>query len=179
MTHPCARGPGLELSQPGTIESWKAPDGPPALGFFEAESNRLISINTCPILSPRLNALLAVMGNEPWVSSLANAREVELLADDRDEKVMLTLAGNWNAQEAEALAHLCLAHLEGVATVVVAQDARVRMFGEPHLVYRVGEFAYRLSPTAFFQSARFLLSEIVTVSDGGRYRAVRLTFLPA
>jgi 23S rRNA (uracil1939-C5)-methyltransferase len=37
----------------------------------------------------------------------------------------------------------------------------VRVFGEPHLTYRVGEFTYRISPTAFFQSARFLLPEFV------------------
>ena len=91
----------------------KSPDGAPALGFFEAESNRLVPIDACPILSPRLNALLAVLRSEPWISALANGREVELLADDRDEKVMLTLAGNWNAQEAETLAHKCLAELDG------------------------------------------------------------------
>ena len=156
----------MELSQPGAIESWSAAGGVPALGFFEAESNRLIPIDACPILSPRLNALVAVLRSEPWINALANGREVELLADDRDEKVMLTLAGGWNAQEAEALAHKCLAELAGVAAVAVIQDASVRVFGEPHLTYHVGDFAYRVSPTAFFQSARFLLSELVTAVTG-------------
>lgn len=117
---------------------------------------------------------------------MANGREVELLADDRDERVMLTLVGSWNVQEAETVAAKCLAELPGVATVTVIQDARVRVFGEPHLTYRVGECAYQISPTSFFQSARFLLPELVTTvageSSGGvaidLYAGVGLFTLP-
>ncbi|HMD84524.1 MAG TPA: class I SAM-dependent RNA methyltransferase [Terriglobia bacterium] len=158
---PAHSGPAWNYRTQAQLKVGKPADGAPALGFFEAQSNRLIPIDACPILSPRLNALLAVLRSEPWINALANGREVELLADDRDEKVMLTLAGGWNAQEAETLARKCLAELAGVATVAVVQDASVRVFGDPHLTYRVGEFAYRISPTAFFQSSRSLLPELV------------------
>ena len=163
---PAHAGPAWNYRNHAQLKVETAPDGAQALGFFAAESNRLIPIDACPILSPRLNALLAVLSVDPWISELANCRELELLADDRDEKVMLTLAGNPNAQETETLAHKCLAELVGVATVAVAQDAIVRVFGEPHLIYRVGEFAYRVSPAAFFQSSRFLLSELVAAVAG-------------
>ena len=159
---PAHSGPAWNYRNQAQLKVGKPSDGAPALGFFEAESNRLIPIDACPILSPRLNALLAVLRSEPWINELASGREVELLADDRDEKVMLTLAGRWNAQETETLARKCLAELAGVATVAVVQDASVRVFGEPHFIYRVGEFTYRISPTAFFQSSRFLLPELVT-----------------
>ena len=171
---PAHAGPAWNYRNQAQLKVGHAPDGALALGFFAAESNQLTAIDACPILSPRLNGLLAVLRNEPWISELANCREVELLADDRDEKVMLTLAGNWNAQEAETLAQKCLAELAGVATVAVAQDASVRVFGEPHLTYRVGEFAYRLSPAAFFQSSRFLLSELVTVVAGNESGAMAI-----
>jgi 23S rRNA (uracil1939-C5)-methyltransferase len=75
---------------------------------------------------------------------------------------MLTLAGSWNAEEAETLAQKCLTELAGVSTVAFTQDAGVRVWGESYLSYRVGDFAYRIGPTAFFQSARFLLPELVT-----------------
>ncbi len=163
---PAHSGPAWNYRNQAQLKVGKAPDGALALGFFEAESNRLIPIDACPILSPRLNALLAVLRSEPWISAVANGREVELLADDRDEKVMLTLAGSWNAQEAETLARKCLAELAGVAAVAVTQDASVRVFGEPHLTYCVGEFAYRISPTSFFQNARFLLSNLVAAVTG-------------
>jgi 23S rRNA (uracil1939-C5)-methyltransferase len=159
---PAHSGPAWNYRNQAQLKIGKPPDGAAAMGFFAAESNRLIPIDACPILSPRLNTILAVLRSEFWISTLANGREVDLLADDRDEKVMLTLAGSWNAHEAETLARKCLAELAGVATVAVVQDANVRVFGEPYLTYCVGEFAYRVSPTAFFQSARFLLPELVT-----------------
>jgi 23S rRNA (uracil1939-C5)-methyltransferase len=183
---PAHSGPAWNYRNQAQLKVGKPPDGAPALGFFEAESNHLIPIDACPILSPRLNALLAVLRSEPWIGALAKGQGVELLADDRDANVMLTLAGSWNAQEAETLAHKCLAELAGVTTIAVAQDASVRVFGEPHLTYGVGEFAYRISPTAFFQSARFLLSELVAAVRGeesGRvaidlYAGVGLLTLP-
>jgi 23S rRNA (uracil1939-C5)-methyltransferase len=183
---PAHSGPAWNYRNQAQLKIGKSADGATALGFFEAESNRLVPIDACPILSPRLTALLAVLGSEPWISELANGREAELLADDRDEKVMLTLAGSWNEEEAETLAHKCLAELAGVSTVAFTQDGGVRIFGESHLTYRVGDFAYRVGPTAFFQSARFLLPELVaavTAEESGAmaidlYAGVGLFTLP-
>jgi 23S rRNA (uracil1939-C5)-methyltransferase len=105
---------------------------------------------------------LSVLRSEPWISELAPGTELELIADDQDQKVMLTLTGSWLEDEAEALAGKLLAELDGVSTVAIARDESLKIFGEPNLTFRVGEFAYRLGPTAFFQSARFLLPEFVT-----------------
>ena len=171
---PAHTGPPWNYRNQAQLKVGRAPDGTPALGFYEAESNRLVAVHACPILSPRLNALLAVLRSEPWISTLAAGREVEILADDRDENVMLTLAGNWNPQEAETLARNCLAELKDVTTVAIARDSRVKVFGEPHINYRVGEFTYRVSPTAFFQSARFLLSELVTAVTGSESGGVAI-----
>lgn len=156
---------------------WQS-DGAPGLGFFEAESNRLVSIDACPILSPRLNALLKVFRDEPWINELANAREVELLADDHDEKIMLTLAGNWNMREAQALAHKCLSELGGVSTVAFKKETSVQVYGEPYLTYHVEEFAYRVSPTSFFQSARFLLHALVAAVAGLGFSPADASSLP-
>jgi 23S rRNA (uracil1939-C5)-methyltransferase len=164
---PAHSGSAWNYRNQAQLKVGTASDGSPALGFFEAESNRLVPIDACPILSPRLNALLAILRNEPWISELAIAQEVELLSDDRDERVMLTLIGNWSAQKAESLGNKCLAELNGVTTVAIAQDSNVKVFGAPHLTYRVEEFEYRISPTAFFQSARFLLPELVTAITAG------------
>jgi len=158
---PTHSGPAWNYRNHAQLKIGKPPEGAPGLGFYEAESNRLIDIDACPILSPRLNELLKVLRAEPWISELANGREVELVVDDRDEKIMMTLAGSWDAEEAETLAQKCLAELAGVATVAFTQDVGVRVFGESYLSYRVGDFAYRIGPTAFFQSARFLLPEFV------------------
>lgn len=154
-------GPEWNYRNQAQLKIGRQADGTLALGFFAAESNTLVPIDACPILSPRLNALLAVLRVPPWIDALAQGRELDLLADDRDEKVMLTLGGSWDQQSAEALAQKCLAELGGVATLAFAQNEKVQVFGEPRFTYRVGEFAYRVSPTAFFQSARFMLPELV------------------
>lgn len=161
---PVHAGPAWNYRNQAQLKVGRAADGAAALGFFAAESNRLVSIDACPILSPRLNMLLGVLRSESWAAALSKCREIELMADDCDEKVMLTLAGNWPAGEAKTLAARCLAELAGVSTVAVARPAGLQVLGAPHLTYRVGEFSYRVSPTSFFQSARFLLPEFVAAA---------------
>ena len=139
----------------------RQPDGRIKLGFFEAESHRLFLIDTCLILSPRLNALLKTLREPEWSNRLGECEEVEMLADDRDEQVMLTLRGRLKPKEAEALAADCLDRLPGAATVAVEQGRNWRVFGEPALRYSVGEFQYQVSPGSFFQASRFLLPELV------------------
>lgn len=166
---PAHTGPEWNYRNQAQFKIGQSPDGLATLGFFEAESNRLVEIDACPILSPTLNALLAVLRTEPWTRALAGGKELALLADDRDEKVMLTLAGTWNAQEEETLAGRSLGELGQVRTVAFVRNDRhdgARVFGEPHLSYRVGEFTYQISPTAFFQNARFLLPDVVESVTG-------------
>ena len=171
---PVRSGPAWSYRNQAQLKVGRAEDGSPGLGFFAAESNRLTAIDTCAILSPRLNALLAELRCDPWMCALARCQEIELLADDHDENVLLTLRGNWAEQEFESLANKLLAELAGVVTVAVPRGPGVRTFGEPHLTYRVGECAYRVSPTAFFQSSRFLLPDLVTSVISGASGAVAI-----
>lgn len=171
---PVHAGPAWNYRNQAQLQAGRSEDGSPALGFFAAESNRLIPIDSCPILSPRLNALLAELRSQPWPEALGNCREVELLADDRDEKVMVTLRGAWKAPEPEALAQRCLAELAGVVTVAIEAGAGLEVFGEPHLNHRVGDWTYQVSPTAFFQSQRFLLPEFVAAVVGEEAGAVAI-----
>jgi 23S rRNA (uracil1939-C5)-methyltransferase len=171
---PAHSGSAWNYRNQAQLKVSRAQDGSVELGFFEAESNRLISIDVCPIVSPRLNALLRELQGEAWAEPFANCREVEVLADDRDEKVILTLRGNCTEQEAEKLARQCLAELTGVVSVAIEQKSGLRVFGEPHITYRIGKWAYRISPTAFFQSSRFLLPEFVAAVGGRESGAVAL-----
>ncbi len=166
------KGPAWNYRNQAQFKIGKKPEGTPSLGFYEAGSNRLVSIDMCPILSPRLNALLAILQTEPWLGQIASCNELELLADHQDENVMLTLHGAW--PDDEGFAQNCLAELDGVSTVAFAREDRVKVFGAPHLTYRVGNSAYRVSPTAFFQSARFLLPEFVTAVTEGVSGAVAM-----
>jgi 23S rRNA (uracil1939-C5)-methyltransferase len=146
------------------------PDNRGALGFFEAESHRLVPVDACLILSPRLNAVLAELRRQGILSRLAGTHEIELLADDHDEQVMITLRGIFGSREIDILAQDLLASLPGVTTVAVQSTERgneLKVYGQPSLVYRVsigrvGDFGYRVSPGSFFQASRFLIPQLVS-----------------
>ncbi len=155
-------GPPWNYRNQAQLKVARQPDARVALGFYEAESHRLFPVDACLILSPHLNVILGELQREEWSDRLAGCREIELLADDRDEGVMLTLRGSLERQEGDALAQDCLARLPGVASVAIEGGREFQVFGEPALVYTVGEFRYRISPGSFFQASRFLLPELVT-----------------
>jgi len=73
---PAHSGPAWNYRNQAQLKVRKGPDGSTALGFFEAESNRLIPIDACPILSPCLNTLLGMLRSAPWISALAQGHEV-------------------------------------------------------------------------------------------------------
>lgn len=148
-------------------------DGKVGLGFFEAESHRLFPIDDCMIISPRLNAILHELRGSDWSEPLAAFSEIELLADDRDEVVRMTLRGGIDASRAldeqgSRLAEKCLELLPGVTSVAIERGRTFRVFGKPALSYAVGDFRYQVSHGAFFQASRFLLPGLVTaVASGG------------
>jgi len=150
----------------------RQPDGQVALGFFEAESHRLFPVDVCLILSPGLNALLAQLRHAEWSARLAGCREIELLADHRDECVAITLRGSLSLTEGEATARDMLSRLSGVVSVALESQGKLQVFGEPTLEYAVGDFRYRVSPGSFFQASRFLLPELVAAVTSAQPGAV-------
>ncbi len=146
-------------------------DGQVALGFFEAESHRLFPVDVCLILSPHLNVILGELRRREWSDGLAACQEIELLADNRDEEVLLILRGSFGRQEGEALAQQCLAQLPGVVSVGIERGRECQVFGKPTLTYSVGEFRYRITPGSFFQASRFLLPELVSAVVAPRFGA--------
>ncbi len=163
---PLHAGPAWNYRNQARLKVALGPDGRAALGFFETESHQLFPIDVCLILSPRLNAILGALLRPEWARRLAGCREIELLADDRDECVMVTLRGRLEPSEAEALAREALGELPGVVSVAVERGRDCAVFGQPTLAYRVGEFEYRVSPGSFFQASRFLLGELVAAVTG-------------
>jgi len=170
-------------------------EGGAVLGFFEAESHRLVPVRGCPIGSPLLNKIVAEISQPAWAGRLAGYEEIELLADDRDAEVLLTFHGL--AEGAAELAHDCLKLLPGVGGVAIqrrsarrppsessrrnrgpgwGQEERTEVFGKPRLGYQVGEFRYEISSGSFFQVSRYLLPEFVetVASDAGAKRGLAL-----
>ncbi|HEV2491988.1 MAG TPA: 23S rRNA (uracil(1939)-C(5))-methyltransferase RlmD [Terriglobia bacterium] len=149
-------------------------DGGVELGFFEAGSHRLLPVESCLIVSPRLNATLHELRGAEWSEHLAPFSEIELLADARDEEVSITLRAQPGGSRAlddpksEELGKRCLDLLPGVTSVGIERGRSLRVFGKPALTYAVGHFSYQVSHGSFFQASRFLLTELVrSVTSGG------------
>jgi len=139
----------------------RKPDGQVSIGFFEAESHRICPVDACLIISPLLNRTLAALRAPEMTARFSNCSEIVVLADDRDEKTLLTVMGNFTGGEAEELASNCLATLPGATTVACQLQSGWRVFGEPSFTYQVKGLKYRISPTAFFQTSRFLMPQLV------------------
>ena len=170
--------------------------GDGAIGFFAADSHRLIPIESCMIASPRLNEVLSGLRRPEWTARLAGCSEIELLVDDYDDEVLLTLRGGDFSEAAEKLAADCRASIPGVVGVILDPGRRppsghqrqsgralqsssagdVKAFGKPRLAYRVGDYRYEISAGSFFQASRFLLRDFAqaVASCDGTKREVAL-----
>ncbi|HEX5411450.1 MAG TPA: class I SAM-dependent RNA methyltransferase [Terriglobia bacterium] len=166
----------MEESESGEVE----------LGFFEGESHRLVPIDECLILSPRLNQVLEQLRRREWAARLHGCREVELQADEQDSQVRITFHGSPEAGDHESLAEDLIREFGGVVAVAFLDRGSAQLFGQGDFTYRVGEFGYQASPGVFFQSSRNLLAELlnaVTDVPGGElavdlYAGVGLFTLP-
>lgn len=132
-----------------------------ALGFFAGESHQLVPVDECLILSPRLNQVLRQLRQPQWLERLRGCREVDLLANDRDDRVRITLHGGPEAELLEGLATDVLRHVDDVVAVACHAGRTWQVLGDNNFTYQVGEFRYRLSAGAFFQSSRHLISGLV------------------
>jgi 23S rRNA (uracil1939-C5)-methyltransferase len=163
---PLHAGPAWNYRNQAQFKIGRQPDGRVALGFFEPQSHRVLPIDSCLILSPCLNSVLAELRRPEWAEGLADFREIELFADQRDEEVMLTLRGEAASVEGEQTGRGLLERIPGAVCVALAFSNQFRLLGKPALHCSVGGFNYRVSPGSFFQASRFLTLELVTSVTG-------------
>jgi len=163
---PLAAGPPWNYRNQAQIKVARQPGGQVQLGFFESQSHRVYPIDTCLIISPRLNAVLGELRRPEWAEGLASLREIDLVADDRDEEVMITLQGAAAGAEGEQVGRNLLERIPGAVCVALASKNQSRVLGKPALHYSVGGIRYRVSPGSFFQVSRFLMPELVASVTG-------------
>jgi 23S rRNA (uracil1939-C5)-methyltransferase len=163
---PSHAGPAWNYRNQAQFKIARQPGGRVELGFFEPQSHRVLPIDSCLILSPRLNSVLADLRQAEWAEGLADFWEIELFADERDEEVMITLRGEVASAEGEQVGRSLLERIPGAVCVALEFSNRFRLLGKLALHYSVGGFSYRVSPGSFFQASRFLTLELVTSVTG-------------
>ena len=133
------------------------------IGYFRAETSALVPIETCPILSPRLeetlNAIRALIAGAALPPSL---REVEAFADSTDQNTLLTLSFAQMPPAAANLAAAIRSAIPWAASVLfqTVSQSRMELSGPGHIEYEVNGYAFRVSHFSFFQVNRFLAGEM-------------------
>jgi 23S rRNA (uracil1939-C5)-methyltransferase len=163
---PVRAGPPWSYRNQAQFKLARQAGGQVEMGFFEPQSHRVFPVDSCLILSPRLNAVLGALRRPEWARGLAHFRQIELFADDRDEEVMLTLQGEAAGAEGEQMGQSLLERIPGAACVALEFNNRFRVLGKPALHYSVCGISYRVSPGSFFQASCFLTLELVAAVTG-------------
>jgi 23S rRNA (uracil1939-C5)-methyltransferase len=134
------------------------------IGYFEAGSVRLIAVDECTILSPRLaetlERLRALLGKSNILSAID---EIEAFADSSDEKVLLNLSAEKLTDSAESIAKALREAIPFVESILV-QDRKADAFelsGPGFLTYSAGGAKFRVGHLSFFQVNRFLVDALV------------------
>jgi 23S rRNA (uracil1939-C5)-methyltransferase len=146
-------------------------------GYRGRRSHVVIPIAECPIAAPLLvRAALAAgetVRERHWqmrpneISLFCNEDESALLAT-----VMTAHAAKSGSEEFASALMERIPELKGAELVVGERDGlpqrRVAEWGASSLLYRAGEFEYRVDHGAFFQVNRWLVDALVECVTGGR-----------
>jgi len=164
--------------------------GEAEIGYLEAGSQTLCSVDQCPILSPALeDTLQRVVGLLARHEIPATLLEVEAFADGDDERLLLSASfSNLSGKTAEELGAVLRGAIPSIESLLLHDASRDRfeLLGPGYLRYRVGERSYRVGHLSFFQVNRFLvegLARRATAEASGRlaldlYAGVGLFSLP-
>jgi len=144
--------------------------GRQAIGYFRSGSSALLPVEQCPIASPRLQESLAALRAALAAQQFpATMREVELFADERDDKLLVS-AGFTEFQRApSSLADALRTVLPAAESILLHEGStdRFELFGPGHITYRAGGAAFRVGHLSFFQVNRHLVEEMqATVTRG-------------
>ncbi|MGH9811703.1 MAG: class I SAM-dependent RNA methyltransferase [Candidatus Acidiferrales bacterium] len=140
------------------------------VGFHRAGSHTLCGVEQCPISSPKLNRLIAVLNRLSQQHELPlSLRRVEAFVDDRDDTLLLTLAAPRLDFDSAALIERLRTELDGVLSIELHETApeRRRHDGLGWIYYQVGPQRLRVSHGSFFQVNRHLLPKLVERVTGG------------
>lgn len=145
---------------------------PRALGYYLPESNAIVPVDRCDVLSPTLADTFAKLQEIARDGSLPpEALEIEAFVDSADAKVALNVAfRNFSKPVAELtkLFHDTVPALHSLLLLDQKKN-RFELSGPGYLIQEVGGYQFRVSHLSFFQVNRFLVEDLLkTVIAGAR-----------
>ena len=150
---------------------------PRAIGYFLAESSKIVPIDECPVLSPRLARTFHQLQELTRSNSLpGQIQEIEAFADSNDEKLALNIAFHEFTQHPAALHKFFRDALPQLESLLLLDQKKNKfeLSGPGYLTHNAGGFTYRVSHLSFFQVNRFLIEDLLQSVVAGKKGALAL-----
>ncbi len=140
------------------------------VGFFCAGSHNLCAVEQCPLVSPKLNHLIAVFNRLSAARGLPlSLRGAEAFTDDRDQTFWLTLSAPRIDFDAAAFAETLRTELDGLLSLQFHQTSadQRRTDGLGWTYWNAGTQRWRVSHQSFFQVNRHLVPTAIERATTG------------
>jgi 23S rRNA (uracil1939-C5)-methyltransferase len=155
-----------------------------ALGYFVANSHKLLPVESCPISSPLINSSISAawtLGRTGQVPMSVHG--MQFFANHDDSRLLLEVYVRLQATQDDYRPFIAalMSEMHAVVGVIIFATSPVEdetrqltalrsahnETGMDHLTYHALGHNYRVSGGSFFQTNRFLISELVSVATGG------------
>jgi len=145
---------------------------PRALGYYLPESNAIVPIDHCDVLSPALADTFARLQEIARDGSLpSEVLEIEAFVDSADSKVALNVAFKEFPKPVAELTKLFHSTVPALYSLLLLDQKKNRfeLSGPGYLIQEAGGYQFRVSHLSFFQVNRFLVEDLLrTVIAGAR-----------
>jgi len=145
---------------------------PRALGYYLPESNAIVPIDRCYVISPTLADTFGKLQEITRSGSLpAEVLEIEAFVDSADSKVALNVAFKEFRNPVAELTKLFHDTVPALHSLLLLDQKKNRfeLSGPGYLIQEAGGYQFRVSHLSFFQVNRFLVEDLLrTVIAGAK-----------
>jgi 23S rRNA (uracil1939-C5)-methyltransferase len=145
---------------------------PRTLGYYLPETNVIVPIDHCDVLSPTLADTYERLQEIARDGSLPpEALEIEAFVDSADSKVALNVAFKEFTKPVAELSKLFQQSVPALHSLLLLDKKRNRfeLSGPGYLMHQAGGYQFRVSHLSFFQVNRFLVEDLLeTVVAGAK-----------
>jgi len=137
---------------------------PRALGYYLPDSNAIIPIDRCDLLSPGLADAFSRLQEIARDGSLpSEALEIEAFVDSADSKIALNVAFKEFTKPVAELTKLFQDTVPSLHSVLLLDQKKNRfeLSGPGYLIQEAGGYQFRVSHLSFFQVNRFLVEDLL------------------
>jgi 23S rRNA (uracil1939-C5)-methyltransferase len=137
----------------------------PELGFYRQRSHAIVPIETCPVVTPQLDAILGrlheLRASEPLDAMLRDARHLVARSASSSGTSVLTVTSAQRSESARRAAAPLLAELPGLSGITnsfelaganaILGRRQQLLAGDAEIEENIGGIGYRFSASSFFQ----------------------------